>query len=152
MTTHKTVEKKETIEIPTSVSDEEELQKREDSGRGSTASDFVSQTSRASADLAAGVAKAVGSGLEAYSKSLTGDNVLQFSTENGFFEGTLRGYAALFDELGSTARRVLSDVQDRRRQQLTSERQVVIVMDYEKLAKLVAVELSKDSTGARAAK
>ncbi len=137
---------------PVVASDCEESDLRKPRTRRSDGSNFVTETvrrsSQAAADSAGGMIEAIGRGFRAYSDSLTNENVLRFGLNNGFVEGTVRGYAVFFEEMAATARRVLDTVAGAPELTADSDRRVVRrdasvgpPIDYDLLARLIAEQI-----------
>jgi hypothetical protein len=107
-------------------------------------SGFFTETMRrstqAASDCSGGMAEAVGRAWRAYADSLTNENIMRFSLSNGFLEGTIRGYAVLFDELAAASRRVLDTISQAPEPAPAPVRQRTVPpqIDYERLANLIA--------------
>ena len=109
--------------------------------------DTVRRGSRATFRFMSGLADAVGSGLDAYAESLTNDNIMRFSLNNGMIEGTIAGYARFFEELAGATRRVQDDIKGAREPMRRKKKEARSdSFDYERLAKMVAEQLRDDRT------
>lgn len=117
-------------------------------------SDTIRRSTNAAVDVFAGVSDAVSRGLRAYNDEITTDNAMRIGLDNGFLEGTLSGYARFFDELSATARRTLDDLRKQREEDQRAQSPApapIAVIDYEKLARMVAAELIRTQQAAAAA-
>ncbi len=72
--------------------------------------DALGRTVRASSTLLGGVAHAIGDGFEAYSERASTGSPLEIGLDNPLLDGTFAGYAAFFEGLAGTTRKVQEDL------------------------------------------
>lgn len=139
-----TTEREVHVETARGSRSDRDLNKR-DRKDGGGLGDSIRRSANATADSISGVSEAFAAGLREYNDHLTSDNTLRLGLDNGFIEGTIAGYARFFDEMAGTARRVLDDLRktSRREERDSNSGPAVAVIDYDRLARLVAAEMLK---------
>jgi hypothetical protein len=98
----------------------------------------LTRTLHATADLMAGMAEAFRKGFETFHDKVNEDNVTRLGWKNGVMEGTITGMMDTLEELPRVARRFYTHVTTETEPRPQSKPEI----DYERLAKMVAAEMS----------
>lgn len=102
--------------------------------------DSAQRASEVTSDLFAGVAEAVSRAFRSFGTELTGDNVTLVGPANGFITGMVAANASFFEELAKTSQRVYEDLKRSEKDQSMPKTEP---LDYERLATLIAREITK---------
>jgi hypothetical protein len=124
--------------VADTIRDDSDL-KKTDRGLLGGVNDQIKRGTAATTDLYGGFAEAVARAFRAYNESITSDNVMTVGVNNGFLEGTVASYAKFFEEMATTARKVLEDLRKKEESAQAGE-----TLNYAKLARMVAEELKSD--------
>lgn len=121
-------------------SDSSDLKKRE--RRTSDVTEPLRKAAQRSTSVVGDFAEAVSSGLRAYSDVLDADDARRRGLSQVMVEGAVAGYARFLRRLAESSDETLKDI--RADKDEGSERSPEVQIDYERLAKLVALELAKN--------
>jgi hypothetical protein len=101
--------------------------------------DTIKLASEATAELWGGVAEAFAVAFRSFADELNTNTVTTVGLSNGFVAGTAAAHAGFLAELSKTSERVYETVKSAEDSVLIKEEPI----DYDRLAKLVAVEISR---------
>lgn len=105
---------------------------------GCDISDPIRRTVLATTEFYRGLAEAMAEALRSFNAELdTGDSSKNLST--AFVDGVAEGNARFYEEIAATSRRAFEHLKNKREEPAPK----IVVLDYEKLARLVAAELRK---------
>jgi len=108
-------------------------------GKGRLVENSLLQASLVTADLFGGVAEAVGQGLRSFRSELTAENIARVDFSNGWLAGMVAANVRFFEEMAKNARRFQEDLLHAQVDGGTQREDI----DYERLARLVAVEIQR---------
>ena len=111
--------------------------------RGRMVENSLLRASLVTADLFGGVAEAVGQGFRSFRNELTADNIAKVDFSNGWLAGMVAANVRFFEEMAKNARRFQEDLL-RAQEEGSTEKEDI---DYERLARMVAVELQRMQGG-----